>query len=100
MSYDNQIQEIVRRLSLVERRLEYLYTRLDIGQLREAEGADGSGWDPPPEIPEAGEVTEDVRLLIREGRTIEAIKLHREQTGLGLAEAKAEVERLASTGTA
>ena len=33
--------------------------------------------------------------LLRQGQTIEAIKLYREQTGVGLAEAKAAVERLA-----
>lgn len=33
-----------------------------------------------------------VQDLIRAGRTIEAIKVHREQTGLGLAEAKDAVE--------
>jgi ribosomal protein L7/L12 len=34
--------------------------------------------------------------LIASGRTIEAIKRFREETGLGLAEAKEEVERIAS----
>ena len=37
---------------------------------------------------------EGVRALVAEGQTIEAIKLVRERTGLGLAEAKALVERL------
>jgi len=31
--------------------------------------------------------------LIRDGNKIQAIKLHRRQTGLGLAEAQAAVER-------
>ena len=35
--------------------------------------------------------------LLRQGRNIEAIKLYREQTGVGLAEAKAAVERLAGS---
>jgi ribosomal protein L7/L12 len=98
---DQKMSEVLKRLSLVERRLQYLYTRLDIAQVGDAApGGEEGGWGFPPEAPEAGEVTEDVRALIRDGRTIEAIKLHREQTGLGLAEAKAEIEQLASTGTA
>jgi ribosomal protein L7/L12 len=36
----------------------------------------------------------DVVALAREGKTIQAIKLHREMTGLGLAEAKEAVDRL------
>jgi hypothetical protein len=35
---------------------------------------------------------DDVRALIRQGRTIEAIKLYRQRTGLGLREAKDAVE--------
>jgi ribosomal protein L7/L12 len=38
---------------------------------------------------------EGIRSLVAEGQTIEAIKLVRERTGLGLAEAKDLVERLA-----
>jgi ribosomal protein L7/L12 len=41
-------------------------------------------------------VSEEVQQLARDHK-IEAIKLHREQTGLGLAEAKAEVEDFIKT---
>jgi len=43
-------------------------------------------------VPPAG-MSEEVQRLARDpARKIEAFKLHREQTGLGLAEAKAEIE--------
>lgn len=38
---------------------------------------------------------EEVKRLIRDGRKVDAVKLVRERTGLGLEEAKAEVDRLA-----
>jgi ribosomal protein L7/L12 len=41
-----------------------------------------------------------VLSLLAAGRTIEAIKVYREATGVGLAEAKAAVEQLARQGTA
>lgn len=37
---------------------------------------------------------EEVRELARQGQAIEAIKLYRQQTGVGLAEAKAFVDSL------
>ena len=37
---------------------------------------------------------EDVQTLVREGKLIQAIKLYREKTGVGLAEAKAAVEQM------
>ncbi len=44
---------------------------------------------------DSGFIPEEVRLLAREGKTIEAIKLLREQTGLGLKEAKEQVDGIA-----
>ena len=41
-------------------------------------------------------VDQDVVSLVREGKKIAAIKLYREKTGVGLAEAKAAVEALAA----
>jgi ribosomal protein L7/L12 len=43
---------------------------------------------PPAQLDEA------LQALVREGRKIEAIKLHREQTGLGLRESKSYVDAL------
>lgn len=50
----------------------------------------------PPILP--GDISEEVQRLARDpARRIEAIKLHREQTGLGLADAKHEVEEYLKT---
>ncbi len=38
--------------------------------------------------------SDEVQRLAREGREVAAIKLHRQETGLGLAEAKADVDAL------
>ncbi|MGD1086281.1 MAG: hypothetical protein ABSA47_16215 [Verrucomicrobiota bacterium] len=44
-------------------------------------------------LPPLGTMSEEVKQLARDpSRKIEAIKLHREQTGLGLAEAKSDIE--------
>lgn len=56
---------------------------------------------PPITLPEhpiadPGEVSDEVRALAAAGRTMEAAKLHREQTGAGLAEAKATVDSLSA----
>jgi ribosomal protein L7/L12 len=42
------------------------------------------------------DVEDEARRLVAAGRKIEAIKIYREATGTGLAEAKAAVERLAA----
>jgi ribosomal protein L7/L12 len=42
---------------------------------------------------------DDLLALAREGRTIEAIKRYREQTGAGLKEAKDAIERLVASGS-
>lgn len=47
--------------------------------------------------PEPVEGSPAVRQLVREGKQIKAIKLHRDETGLGLADAKAAVERIAAS---
>jgi ribosomal protein L7/L12 len=49
---------------------------------------------PPPAPVVAGEVSDEVQqIALDPARRIEAIKLHREQTGCGLAEAKRDVEQ-------
>jgi ribosomal protein L7/L12 len=49
-------------------------------------------------LPPPGSMSEEVQQLARDpARKIEAIKLHREQTGLGLAEAKSDIESLSKT---
>ncbi|MFN8151429.1 MAG: hypothetical protein U0R24_09950 [Solirubrobacterales bacterium] len=41
-----------------------------------------------------GEISDEVRTLAAAGQTMQAIQLHRQQTGAGLAEAKQAVESL------
>ncbi|MEV4190040.1 hypothetical protein [Streptomyces toxytricini] len=71
------------RMKALERRAERLERRL--GLVLAHLGVE----EPEP----AG--LEQVRALLREGRTVSAIKAYREATGAGLAEAKAAVEALA-----
>jgi ribosomal protein L7/L12 len=81
-----------RRIAALEAKVAELYKRL--GQ--EDPGGFGFGDEAgPPDSLTAGE---DPRLiaLIESGKTIQAIKLYRELTGTGLAEAKDAVQRLAA----
>jgi ribosomal protein L7/L12 len=52
------------------------------------------GTAPPARRPAPAADESEVRRLAKAGQLIQAIKLHREITGLGLAESKAAVERL------
>jgi ribosomal protein L7/L12 len=72
-------REIWERFGEVERKLKKLYEHLGLEM---------------PEEPEAGEVSEEVAELIRGEKFAEAVKLHREQSGAGLAEANQTVEGL------
>ncbi len=54
--------------------------------------------DEPARQPSGPAQPDDLLALAREGRTIEAIKLYREQTGTSLREAKDAIERLVATG--
>lgn len=78
MVTEADIQLLKSRINELEDRLNFLYRRLNI------EYAD-PGANPlfPPEIQEA----------LRRGNKIEAIKIYRELTGVGLAEAKQAIER-------
>jgi ribosomal protein L7/L12 len=49
---------------------------------------------PPPGAPQVPAYQLEVMALVRAGNKIEAIKLFREATGCGLAEAKEAVDRL------
>ena len=69
----------LQRLRTLETQVAYLYRHL--------------GLDPANAVPTAaGELAPEVVQALNSGRKIEAIKLHRERTGLGLAEAKDAVE--------
>jgi ribosomal protein L7/L12 len=64
-----------RRLRIIERKLDAIMAHLGIAQASDDDIA-------------------EVRQLAANGRKIEAIKLYRQQTGCGLAEAKAFVDAL------
>ncbi len=78
MVTETEVQQLRSRLNELEDRLKFLYRRLNI------EYADPNS-DPAlsPQIQDA----------LRRGNKIEAIKLYREVTGVGLAEAKGAIDR-------
>ena len=79
MVTETEVQLLRSRINELEDRLKYLYQRLNI------EYAD-PGSDPvlSPQIQEA----------LRRGNKIEAIKIYRELTGVGLAEAKDAIDKV------
>lgn len=84
--------DLVRRIEVLERRVAALERALDgghrpVGELTESSGSELAA-------PQSG-VSEMVRQLAIQGHTIAAIKLLRDETGMGLREAKDTVERLA-----
>lgn len=75
-----QPARLQRRIDTLERQVEFLARHLDIDPRR------------LPQAPPA--CSPEVVQLVRNGQKIQAIKLHREQTGLGLAEAKHDVDEI------
>ncbi len=49
---------------------------------------------PPHPFADPGAISDEVRAMVAAGQTMQAMQLHREQTGAGLAEAKDAVESL------
>lgn len=78
----NTVAELMHRVSLLERKVAHLY---EIAQ-REEPDFDSTA------------VSDEVVALVQQNRIIEAVKLHRELTGLGLAEAKAAIDSVSPTG--
>jgi len=78
MITETEVQQLRSRVNELDEKLKMLYRHLNLEYLE-------SGSDPmmSPKIQEA----------LRSGNKIEAIKLYREVTGLGLAEAKEAIER-------
>ena len=73
-------EERIRRL---EEQVAQLYAHLGLSP--------GGGADRFAEVT-AGGLDADVQALVTSGKKIHAIKLHRERTGLGLAEAKDAID--------
>jgi ribosomal protein L7/L12 len=72
--------DVFNRIAALERKVSFLLQHLGI------------------DADEAPAVTTDdeVMRLVRLGKTIDAIKLYRERTGVGLAEAKTAIDQLRS----
>ena len=81
MITETEVQQLRSRINELEDRLKVLYRHLNLDY------NSNPGSDPilNPKIQDA----------LGKGNLIEAIKVYRELTGVGLAEAKAAVERLA-----
>ena len=88
---DTDLLDHGRRIAELERKVSELYKRL--GQAEPSGFADDSGFSEPASMT----ASEDPRVieLIQSGNQIQAIKLYRELTGVGLAEAKDAVDELA-----
>ena len=78
MVTETEIQQLRSRVNELEDRMKFLYRRLNIDYV-------DPNSDPAlsPQIQEA----------LRRGNKIEAIKIYRELTGVGLAEAKQVIDR-------
>ena len=69
--------EVLIRLGRIEALVEHLYRHFGI---------------PEPDFSDS--VSDEVRDLVRQNKAIQAIQLHRQQTGKSLAEAKSDVDAL------
>ena len=78
-----EIAQLKLEVARLGRLVDALYVRLD-------------GVAPDPDMPDIGNPPADVVDALRAGNLIQAIKLWRGYTNLGLAEAKNEVEQLQS----
>ena len=79
MITETEIQQLRSRINELEDRLKILYRHLNL------EYSD-SASDPL--------LSPQIQAAIRSGNKIEAIKIYRELTGLGLAEAKAVIDKV------
>jgi ribosomal protein L7/L12 len=80
----NEIEQIAIRLARLENKVNYLFQELNLEEKYQTELAQG--------LLQSGMA--DVVALLRMNRKIEAIKLYRQRTGTGLAEAKAAVDSM------
>jgi len=72
--------ELTGRILELERRMDLLFDWLKV--------------EAPPLAPRLGELGPGVQALLEQGDRVSAIALVREQTGMGLAEAKRTVEQI------
>jgi ribosomal protein L7/L12 len=79
---DSTESQIIIRLNRLERKVDFLLRELNLVEKEEAT------------LPDFDPVLSAVAELVRQNHKIEAIKLYRELTGVGLKEAKEVVDRL------
>jgi large subunit ribosomal protein L7/L12 len=86
------------RTSELERRIGDLEQRLQLAEARISTLQAGDGGS-SPQVDDMWTTDRfaEVRKLVRSGNIIEAIKLYREQTGVGLREAKDAVDAMPHT---
>jgi ribosomal protein L7/L12 len=72
------------------------HTGLGLAEAKAAVEAIQAGASPPPLSEIGGDLEAELLRLLGKGEKIPAIKLCREQTGMGLAEAKRAVEAMAA----
>jgi ribosomal protein L7/L12 len=90
-SMEEQVEEIERRLGVIEARLEQVFDHLNLRPLA-AEVAGGGGEDlDPNDDPE-------IQDLLAKGNEAQAIKRYHEITGVGLEDAKRAIEQAQSGG--
>ncbi|NBE50979.1 ribosomal protein L7/L12 [Streptomyces boluensis] len=77
---ERKIDRTASRTARVERKLDLIIEHLGIDATSVVPNMDG------------------VLALVREGKKVQAIKMYREATGVGLKEAKDEIDRLAADG--
>lgn len=77
-----RLNELVETVARLEQKVDFIMRHLDLDYVEQGQPA------VPPYLAE-------VRTLLQAGNLIEAIKVYRSATGVGLAEAKAAVEALA-----
>ena len=78
MSVDREVLELEMRVAQLERQVAFLLDHLALEYREEPDGG----------------VSPEIIELVRRGRKIQAIKLFRQETGVGLREAKEFVESL------
>jgi ribosomal protein L7/L12 len=94
---DGELLDHGRRIAELERKVSELYTRLGQAEPLSGFASDGATRFASDAAPAPSPASEDPRVLelVRQKKKIQAIKLYRELTGVGLAEAKDAVEGLA-----
>jgi len=80
---DQQIAELTARLTDLESKVDWLYRNAAYSYAKS---------DAPAVVPDG--VSAEVLDLVRSGRPIQAIKLYRQQTGVGLEQAKDVIDGL------